>query len=169
MTAALTAEGNTMLEDLLARAAVIDLYERYARTLDEGDYASWPAYFAEDCLYRVVARENFELDMPIATWHCESRAMLQDRALALRETAMFRPRYLRHFLSATRIVSRSGTLIESRGDVLLMETLQGRMSQVLLTGEYRDRIRIDETGMCFEERICIYDSLIVPTSLVAPV
>ena len=42
-------------------------------------------------------------------------------------------------------------------------------SEVFLCGKYNDRVVDDGVSLRFAERVCIYDSTIVPTSLVYPV
>ena len=47
-----------------------DLYARYVKCLDDATYASWPAFFTEQCLYRIQARENHDRGLPLdATVH----------------------------------------------------------------------------------------------------
>ena len=45
-------------EDLIARLR--DFYDDYYETLDDVRLEEWPSFFTEDCLYRVIPRENFE-------------------------------------------------------------------------------------------------------------
>lgn len=42
-------------------------------------------------------------------------------------------------------------------------------SELFLCGRYHDRVVEDGGSLRFAERICVYDSTIVPTSLVYPV
>ena len=42
-------------------------------------------------------------------------------------------------------------------------------SALFLCGRYHDRVVEDDGELRFAERICVYDSTIVPTSLVYPV
>ena len=44
-----------------------------------------------------------------------------------------------------------------------------RPSELFLCGRYQDRVVDDGGTLRFAERLCIYDSTIVPTSLVYPV
>jgi len=44
-----------------------------------------------------------------------------------------------------------------------------RPSELFLCGRYHDRIVEDGGSLRFAERICVYDSTIVPISLVYPV
>ena len=51
----------------------------------------------------------------------------------------------------------------------LFQTMADQPSELFLCGQYRDRVVEDGGRLRFAERICIYDSTIVPTSLVYPV
>jgi hypothetical protein len=44
-----------------------------------------------------------------------------------------------------------------------------RMTEIVLSGFYLDRIVRTGGRLRFKERLCIYDSLLLPTSLIAPV
>jgi hypothetical protein len=68
------------------------LNSEYAYALDNERYEEFPELFVEDCLYRVVPRENHLLGLPIATIHCESKGMIKDRVHAARESTMAEPR-----------------------------------------------------------------------------
>ena len=52
------------------------LNSEYAHVLDSERYEEYPELFVEDCLYRVVPRENHLLGLPIAVIHCESKNMI---------------------------------------------------------------------------------------------
>ena len=74
------------------RLEIEDLCAEYCAALDDGRYEDWPELFTEECLYRIVPRDNFDRGLPIALMHCESRLMLRDRVVAVRETAYYAPR-----------------------------------------------------------------------------
>ncbi|MGH7045179.1 MAG: aromatic-ring-hydroxylating dioxygenase subunit beta [Stellaceae bacterium] len=151
------------------RMRLADLYCAYADALDEGELERWPDFFTEDCLYRVTPRENFEQEMPIALIYCESRGMLIDRVTAIRETALYVPRTLRHLVSNIRLRGVGGEGMRLTASFALLQTMLDRPSELFLCGQYRDRVVEDGGRLRFAERICIYDSTIVPTSLVFPV
>src|SRR5437660_2133857 len=77
---------------LEVRARLADLYCAYSDALDEGELERWPDFFTQDCLYKVMPRENFEHALPVALIYCESRNRLADRVVALREPALLVPR-----------------------------------------------------------------------------
>src|SRR5438477_12727919 len=90
------------------RARLADLYSAYSDALDEGALEHWPEFFTEKCLYKVMPRENFEQGLPVALIYCESRTMLVDRVVALRETALFVPRTVRHLTGNIRLRTADG-------------------------------------------------------------
>jgi 3-phenylpropionate/cinnamic acid dioxygenase small subunit len=154
---------------LAARARLADLYCAYDDALNNGELESWPALFTEDCVYRILPRENFERGLPIAVIYCESRAMLADRVVALRQTALYAPRIVRRFTSGVcvRAVDADGWRLTA--NFALFETLQNQPSAVFLCGQTLDRVVDDGVALRFAERDCVYDSTIVPASLVYPV
>ena len=146
------------------------LNSEYARVLDSERYEQFPDFFVDDCLYRVVPRENHLLGLPIAAIHCESKGMIRDRVNAARESTMAEPRTLRHFISNVRVLEVIGEeAIRAEANVLIVQTMINRMTDILLSGFYLDRIVRSDGCLRFKERLCIYDSLLLPTSLVAPV
>jgi 3-phenylpropionate/cinnamic acid dioxygenase small subunit len=145
------------------------LNSEYAYSLDNERYEEFPELFVEDCLYRVVPRENHLLGLPIATIHCESKGMIKDRVHAARESTMAEPRTLRHFISNVRVLEAGADEIRAEANVLIVQTMINRMTEIVLSGFYLDRIVRTGGRLRFKERMCIYDSLLLPTSLIAPV
>ena len=151
------------------RAQLADLYCAYDDALNEGAFERWPELFVDACVYKVIPRENFEQGFPVAVIYCESRDMLVDRVVALRETALYAPRIVRRITSAVclRAIGEDGLRLTA--NFVLLQTMPDQPSEVFLCGRYQDRV-VDEGGVLrFAERLCIYDSTIVPTSLVYPV
>ena len=154
--------------DLLAEIEA--LYADYAERLDDGPLESWPALFTEECLYLLIPRDNFDRGLPLATMRCESRAGLEDRVRAVREIVFHEPRYLRHHITNPRGAVAVDGSIEVRANFTLIEVLPDQLPRVLLTGRYLDRIvRADDRGLRFAEKRCVYDSVLVANTIVAPV
>jgi 3-phenylpropionate/cinnamic acid dioxygenase small subunit len=145
------------------------LNSEYGHLLDNERYEEFAELFVEDCLYRVVPRENHLLGLPIAAIHCESKGMIKDRVYAARESTMAEPRTLRHFITNIRILEAGTEAIRTEANVLIMQTMINRMTEIVLSGTYLDRIVRSGGRLRFKERLCIYDSLLLPTSLIAPV
>ncbi len=151
------------------RTRLGDLYCAYGDVLDDGELERWPDFFTEDCLYQVIPRENFERGLPVALIYCESRDMLADRVTAIRETALYVPRLVRHFISNIRLRAIGPDGLRLTANFALCQTMADQPSALFLCGKYHDRVVEDAGGLRFAERICVYDSTIVPTSLVYPV
>ncbi|MBL0419199.1 nuclear transport factor 2 family protein [Ramlibacter sp. AW1] len=151
------------------RFALDDLYQAYATALDEQRYDDWPGFFRDDALYRIVPKDNFDLQLPIALMHCEGRLMMADRVTAIKEAAMIRPRHLRRFVTPARLAGAEGELLRVRANVLLVETLHHQSTRLVLSGVYHDLVERNGEGFRLAERICVYDSLLLPDSVVEPV
>lgn len=151
------------------RMRLADLYCAYADTLDDGELESWPDYFTDDCIYKIIPRDNFEQKLPIALIFCESRDMLIDRVTAIRETALYVPRLVRHLTGNIRLREIGSDGFRLTASFALFQTMIDRPSELFMCGRYHDRVVEDGARLRFAERICVYDSTIVPTSLVYPV
>jgi 3-phenylpropionate/cinnamic acid dioxygenase small subunit len=155
-----TLEERLMLDDLLQACAA---------ALDEQRYDDWPGFFRDDALYRIVPKENHDLGLPLALLHCEGWGMMADRVTAIKEAAMIRPRTLRRFVTPARVLGVRDGVLEVRANVLLVETLHDQLTRIVLSGVHHDRVERHGGGMRFVERVCVYDSLMLPDSVVEPV
>lgn len=150
------------------RVALEDLYAEYAACLDEERFEEWPEFFTDPCLYKIIPRENFERGLPLATWLCESKGYLVDRVTAIRKTAVYAPRYVRRMVSGIRILGWKDAELEVRASYLALETLQDELTRVFNTGQYRDKLFVEDGKLKFREKLCIFDSILVPNSLIYP-
>ena len=150
------------------RLALEELYADYAACLDEERFEEWPAFFTDPCVYKIVPRDNFERGLPLATWLCESRGYLADRVTAIRKTAVYAPRYVRRMVSGIRVLGWTGAVLEVRANYLALETLQDELTRVFNAGQYRDKLVVADGKLKFREKLCIFDSLLVPNSLIYP-
>lgn len=150
------------------RGEVEDLFARYDNLLNKGEYEKWLEMFAQDTLYRIVPRENFEMGLPLATWHCESKAMIEDRIVAIRKTLMYAPRYVRRFGSGIVVEGWQDGLLKVESSYLATETLLDQVTKVFNVGHRYDQL-INENGILkFKSRVCVYDTILIPNSLVFP-
>jgi salicylate 5-hydroxylase small subunit len=150
------------------RRAVEELHADASAALNEERFEDWLDYFVETCVYKIVPRENWERGLPLATWNSESKGYLRDRVVGIRKTSVYGPRVIRRLVSATRILGRKDGAIEARADYAAFETLPDELTRVFNVGEYRDRIVVDGGRLRFAERLCIFDSILVPNSLIYP-
>lgn len=149
--------------------ALIQLYADYAAAVDAKDWDQWTGFFTEQCVYKVQPRENYERGFPLATLALLSRGMLKDRAYGIRETLFHDPYYQRHIVGLPRILRHDGEVIESEANYSVFRTKLSQETTVFNVGRYLDRVRITPEGMKFESRLCIYDSEMIPNSLIYPI
>ena len=151
------------------RYEVEELYYEYVECLDDEEFERWPELFVEDCLYKIIPRENFERDLPIALMRCESKGMLKDRVTTVRETSVYAPRALRHLLSNIRIKGSDNGRLRVRANYAVLETLSDEETRVFNTGKYIDLVVREGGRLKFKEKLCVFDSLLVPGSLIYPI
>jgi salicylate 5-hydroxylase small subunit len=152
------------LED---RVRIDELYARYAAVLDDADFESWPDFFTEDATYTVIARENVDRGLPLATLSFESRGMLRDRVYAVTQTLFHEPYYQRHLISGI-LARREGDGFAVRANYCVVRTKTGALSDVYSVGRYDDLV-VDEGGeLRFARKTVIFDSELIPNSLIYP-
>lgn len=155
-------------DDTSLRARLRDFYDDYAYCLDEDRLEEWPDFFTEDCHYRVLSRENHDAGLPLGLIYCMNKNMLRDRVTALRETTMFEPRSLRHFISGVRVIQAQGERIVAQANFAVMESLSDREPTLNMVGRYQDELRLTPQGPLLTRRDCVYDNYRVRTSLIVP-
>ncbi len=151
------------------RFEVDELFADYAAALDGDELEKWPAFFTDDCFYQIIPRDNYERGLPLALMRFESKGMLQDRVFAIRETMMYEPRYLRHLISGIRITSEDDRGWRVEAYYAVFETPLNELSRVFNVGRYLDRVVLDGQQLKFAEKHCVFDSLLVPNSIVYPI
>ena len=168
----MTLDTAVRLPDLpaLARyAAVAALHQAYAACLDHGEIERWPAFFTADGHYRAQGRDNYDRGLPLSTLSCDGQGMLADRVTVISKIMVYAPRTLRHVIASPEILEDHGDWLRARASYCVFHTLPHEPTSLLSVGRYEDRIAIDSAGQLrFLERLAIYDSLLIPNSLVYP-
>ena len=155
--------------DFAAWHELVQLYADYARAVDSGDWSLWPEFFVDDCRYRLVPRENHERGFPLATLSFESKGMLKDRVYGIKETLFHDPYYQRHVVGAPLVtgVDAAGR-IESEANYAVFRTKLDEASTVFNVGRYLDVVVPTPAGLRFESRVVVYDSEMIPNSIIYP-
>lgn len=157
------------LASLELRQRLADLYAGYDAALDEGDYERWPDFFTEAGIYKITPRENYDAGLPVAMIYCESRAMLADRVVAIRETTLYAPRIIRRVMGAPSLLGVEGSAMCLAQSFALFETMLNETSTVFLCGRCYDRVVDDGGTLRFAERIVVTDATNIPLSLIFPI
>ena len=153
---------------MTGRDALLDFYDDYYTVLDDVRLDEWPAFFTEDCIYRVIPRENYEAGYTLSTIYAESRGMLTDRVMGVMRTQMYAPRYYRRFPGPLRIVSRDGDTVRTRHNLLVVQTLTDRQTEIVLSAACHDVVVRTDDRLLLRERIVVFDSEMIPNSLIYP-
>ena len=145
------------------------LYAAYAHAVDSGHWDLWPAFFTEQCSYRLQPRENHERNLPLATLSFESRGMLEDRVYGIKETLFHDPYYQRHVVGLPLVhkVDEDGT-IHSEANYAVFRTKLNELTSVYNVGRYIDTVVRTPDGLKFASRLVVYDSEMIPNSLIYP-
>jgi salicylate 5-hydroxylase small subunit len=145
------------------------LYADYSAALDAAEWDKWPEFFTDECSYRLQPRENYDRGFPLATMSFESKGMLKDRVYGISETIFHDPYYQRHVVGAPRILRVDGDCIEAEANYAVFRTKANELSTVFNVGRYLDRVRRTSQGLKFESRLCIFDSEMIPNSVIYPI
>jgi len=152
------------LED---RVRIDDLYARYAAVLDDADFEAWPDFFTGDATYKVIARENHDRGLPLALLAFESRDMLRDRVYAVTQTLFHEPYYQRHLITGIH-ARRDDDGFAVRANYCVVRTKAGALSEVYSAGRYDDRVVDDGGDLRFARKLVVFDSELIPNSLIYP-
>lgn len=144
------------------------LHAEYAAAVDGGHWDSWPEFFTDECIYKIQPRENYERGFPLATLSFESKGMLRDRVYSIKETLFHDPYYQRHIVSAPRVLSVAGEELTCEANYAVFRTKPNGLSSVFNVGRYLDIVRRTPQGLKFASRLCIYDSEMIPNSIIYP-
>ena len=155
--------------DFAEYQALVQLYAEYAFAVDSGDWSLWPEFFVDACSYRLVPRENHERGFPLATLSFESKGMLRDRVYGIKETLFHDPYYQRHVVGAPLVRSVDGERISSEANYAVFRTKLNELSTVFNVGRYIDRVVRTPAGLKFESRLVVYDSEMIPNSIIYPI
>ena len=158
-----------MIDDAsVALLDVIRLYSDYAAAVDSADWDRWVDFFVEDCEYKIQPRENFERGFPLCTLALLSKNMLKDRVYGIHETLYHDPYYQRHVVGLPVIRENQDGIIVAGANYAVFRTKLSGESTVFNVGRYLDRIIRNQDGLKFISRLCIYDSEMIPNSIIYP-
>ena len=81
---------------------------------------------------------------------------------------MFEPRYLRHHITNIEADDASSDEFQVRANYSVIEVLNDDLPRILSAGRYLDRVVLENGLLRFKEKRVIYDSVLVPNSLIYP-
>jgi len=140
----------------------------YARAIDSDALEQWPAFFAEQCMYRITNVENEKEGLPAGIVYADSRAMLEDRIAALREANIYERQSYRHLLGVPLLESSDASGAVARTPFLVARIMATGETALFASGEYRDRFTVQGGKLLLAERIAVCDSTVTDTLLALP-
>lgn len=150
--------------DLLALCA---FNAAYARVIDSDALEQWPAFFTENCKYRITNVENERDGLPSGIVYADSRAMLEDRIAALREANIYERHRYRHLMGIPQVESADDKGAVARTPFMVARIMHTGETTLFVTGEYLDRF--EKSGkLLLAERIAVCDSTVTDTLLALP-
>ena len=155
--------------DMQTWLGIQQLYADYASAVDSGHFDLWPEFFTEQCVYKLQPRENYERGFPLATLSLTSKGMLKDRVYGITETLYHDPYYQRHVVGAPVVRKIEEGRIYSEANYAVFRTKYDQESTVFNVGRYLDIIVQTPEGFKFAERLCVYDSEMIPNSIIYPI
>ncbi|MFM8345257.1 MAG: aromatic-ring-hydroxylating dioxygenase subunit beta [Betaproteobacteria bacterium] len=149
--------------------ALTQLLAQAAHLADAGRWVEWAELFTEDCLYLLQPRENFDRGFPLATMRFESRGMLLDRAYAVTETIFHDPYDQRHVLGMPLVTAVQDGRLHCEANYAVFRTKLDQETTVFNVGRYLDELVWTPQGLKFAVRRVIYDSEMIPNSIIYPI
>lgn len=146
-----------------------DLVYDSARFVDDERFEEWAGLFVERGVYKITTRENFDANLPIGIMYCDSRAMLRDRVLSLRNANVYNPHYDRHLVSNVRVLDVADGVYRVHSSYVVLQTTPAGESRVFSCGKYLDRVVFESEGARFQERIVVMDTGAIFNLLATPI
>ena len=149
---------------------VAALHADYVRAIDDDRLEAWPEFFHEQCLYSITTADNHREGLEAGIVWADSRAMLKDRVLSLREANIYERHRYRHIIGAPAIVADDAHGVRAESSVLVVRINRDGTMDLFATGRYLDVARVDPGDGCLKlaERIVVCDSGRIDTLLAIP-
>jgi 3-phenylpropionate/cinnamic acid dioxygenase small subunit len=158
-----------MKTDAAVLFEIAQLNAACAAVIDSDRLEEWPAFFQEQCLYKVTTADNYAKGYQAGIIYADTRAMLTDRIFALREANIYERQRYRHILAMPLIQAGTDGTVSVETSFLVVRTMREGQMDVFVAGVYLDKVRRDQAGAWrYAERIVVCDSQRFDTLLAIP-
>ena len=147
---------------------VAELNAAYAAIIDTDRLEAWPDLFVDDCLYKITSAENRKRGYEAGIVYADSRAMLRDRVTALRTANIYERQSYRHIIGLPLIGETGPDGITAEVSFLVARIMRDGRTDLFATGVYHDRMRDEDGGLRFVERVVVCDSAHFDTLVAIP-
>jgi 3-phenylpropionate/cinnamic acid dioxygenase small subunit len=147
---------------------VSQLNAEYARAIDDDRLEQWPDFFTDPCLYKITSADNYRRGLEAGLVYADSRGMLKDRVVALREANIFERQAYRHLVGLPAIRSGANGMVHAETPFLVVRVMRDGTMDLFATGRYVDTMVEESGALRFRERLVVCDSSRVDTLLAIP-
>ncbi|MCG2635348.1 MAG: aromatic-ring-hydroxylating dioxygenase subunit beta [Gammaproteobacteria bacterium] len=151
------------------RYAVEELLYAYVECIDEDRLEAWPDLFTERGNYQLISRENADRGLSLSLLSGDSRKMLVDRVVALRQANIYAPHFYRHLLSNIRVQGVEGGVVRVKSNYVVIQTHLDGASAIFSTGCSLDEVVAEGEQLHFRSRRIIFDTYRIKNLLATPV
>ena len=156
-------------ERQLLMAEISEFNAAYARCIDDDQLEQWPEFFAPDCVYRILPRENADLGLPAAIMLCDNQNMLFDRVVALRKANIYPQHYSCHILGSPVVSKVAANEILAQTSYVLMQTRMDGKTHIYSAGKYVDEFTRIGKSLRLKRRDVIFDTHRIETVMATPI
>ena len=150
------------------RIAIEDLFSVYGFYLDDDRLEDWLELFVEDCTYKIMPRENVDLDLPASLMLCENKNMLRDRIVSLREANEYSIHRDKRLISNLRIEKAAHSNFIVAANFLIFQSDSEGAGSLFSFGTYNDKIIFVNDEPKFLNKTVIIDNWSIPHMLSTP-
>ena len=157
------------MEPMALRYAVEELQHAYVECIDEDRLEEWPELFTMQCSYQLIARENSDRGLPLCLVSADSRGMLVDRVVALREANIYAPHFYRHLVSNVRVQQVVDGVVQVKSNYAVIQTHLDGASNVFSAGVYHDEVVLESGEPRFLSKRVVFDTYLIKNQLATPI
>jgi anthranilate 1,2-dioxygenase small subunit len=147
---------------------IVAVQAAYIRCIDGNALEAWPDFFTDDCLYKVTTAENHRNGFAAGIIYADSKAMLTDRILALRQANIYERQSYRHILGLPTVTANGGGEAQCETPFIVVRIMHDGQTDVFATGVYLDTLRGDGERLRFAEKLVVCDSSRIDTLMAIP-
>ncbi len=147
---------------------IIAVQAAYVRCIDGNELEAWPDFFTEQCLYKVTTAENHKLGFEAGIIYADTKNMLVDRIVSLRQANIYEKQSYRHILGLPTILANGGTEVECETPFFVARIMHDGQTDVFATGRYLDTCRLTGDALKFVRKIVVCDSSRIDTLMAIP-
>jgi len=164
------AQAKKELNELLITERIKNHFYKYVQCIDDDRLEEWPEFFVQECMYRVIPRENMEgYDTAFAIIYCENKDQLNDRVNIIRNALVYSMRYDRHAVSNVCVQpSKNGTYSATANYVVCVTDMIDGTSKLFNAGKYVGELVFVKGRPKFKQLDVIMDTYSVDKHVAVP-